>query len=484
MLALGFPYLIQAVVRAASSMIQMGIVGHQLGTAELSAWVLLDLFITLTSDTVESVLKSAETMISQIVESEDEKSSRRIGGYLQLSVMFYVMGMVPLVVFWSCFTEDLLLFLNQDPAIAEEGQRYAIAYVISILLGGIITAFQSTLDVVGFEIQSTICSVIGHVAELLTIAAVLCCDSVFPEMTLGELGWVYVIVNVCYLAGILVAIYRYGWLEDYYEGLFSSPFSMLKAITTSNHAMSGDDVVSGAALRLLMSNTLQFALGDILFKGEWQILVLFSRSLGPAEVVAWGVLGEIWTQLEFIVTAIAEGCEVRVASALGSGDVENAKLLAYKAIWVCFVWGVLVSVVFFTFEDQIPQLITTYPLLQEMISYNLPMISLVNIVSGIALMAEHVLWCQNRAPLSTVLCSFTSCLVTLPLAGLSSCLFHFNLIGQTASVAIGASTFAALSMYFVVSSDWRTICDDVVSLHGSEDNDGVSDRDSKSKDHD
>ena len=192
-------------------------------------------------------------------------------------------------------------------------------------------------------------------------------------------------------------------------------------------------------------------------------------SLGPAEVAAWGVLGVIWEELEHIVTAIAEGCEVRVAITLGSGDIKNAKLISYKAIWICFAWGLLVSIVFFLFEDSISTFITKDPLLQEMVAYNLPMISLVNIISGIGIMAEHILWSQNRAPLSTVIAAGTSFLVTLPLAALSSCLFNFNLIGQTASVAIGALVCSALSMYFIISSDWKSISEDVVSLHISDD---------------
>lgn len=183
------------------------------------------------------------------------------------------------------------------------------------------------------------------------------------------------------------------------------------------------------------------------------------------------MLGVIWEELEYIVNAISEGCEVRVAITLGKGDAKTAKLITYKAIWISLVWGILVSIIFRLYEAEIPRLITNDPLLQEMVSFNLPMISLANIVSGIAIMAEHVLWCQNRAQLSTIIASGTSGLVILPLAGISSCLFHFNLIGQTAAVAIGASAFAALSMYSIVSSDWNQISKNVMAIHADEDDD-------------
>ena len=207
-------------------------------------------------------------------------------------------------------------------------------------------------------------------------------------------------------------------------------------------------------------------------------------SLGPAEVAAWGLLGIIWEELEFIVTAVAEGCEVRVAISLGTGDVKTAKLIAYKALWISFVWGLLVSILFLLFQEEIPKLITTDPFLQQMVSYNLPMISLANLVSGIAIMGEHILWCQNRSPLSTAIASGTSAFVTLPLAALSTYMFHFDLIGQTAAVVIGCSAFAAMVLYTVVASDWKQISKDVVSLHRDGSSRGSSSNSSLDEDND
>jgi len=469
MLDLGYAYLIQAIVSAASEFIQMAVVGQQLGIQALSAYVVIDLFIKLTSDAVGNVITSGNTMISQIAEAKDKNRSRKIGSYLQLSILFYVIGMIPIMIFWSYYTEDILLFLKIEPSMAEEGQRFARAYVLNILLSGTSSGFQYTLDVVGFQVESTVVTFVGEVFTTLSIVLVMCNHTMFPNMSLAGMGWAYVFVDLCYLIGILTAIYLNGWLEEYYEGFFSSPFSIFKNRTTSNS--DNESGASMAAVKLMLSNTIQYAISNILYEGEWQILVLFASVLGPAEVAAWGVLGMIWNELDHIVMAISYGCEVRVAITLGKGDVKTAKMITYKAIWICCVWGIFVSVVFRLFEDQIPRLITTDPFVQEMVSFNLPMISLANIVSGIAIMAEHVLWCQNRAPLSTTIASGTSGLVTLPLAGFSSYIYHFNLIGQTAAVAIGAAAFAAMSMYAVVSSDWKQISENVLSIHDDDNSD-------------
>jgi hypothetical protein len=276
MLGLGFPYLIQSLVSAASEMIQMAVVGHQLGTDALSAYVVVDLFIKLTSDTVGYVITSGNTMISQIAEAEDTNKAHKIGSYLQLSVLFYVVGMIPIIVFWSCYTEDTLLFLGLEPDMAEEGQMFARAYVLTILVDGIHTAFQNTLDVLGFQVESTIMSFVGEVFTTSTIVVVMCYQTLIPNVSLTGMGWVYVFVDLCYLATILALIYFNGWLEQSYKGLFSSPLSIFQKKTTGNNS-NNDSGASWAAVKLMISNTVQYAFSNFLFQGEWQILLLFAR---------------------------------------------------------------------------------------------------------------------------------------------------------------------------------------------------------------
>ena len=272
MLSLGVPYLSQALASATSEMIQVAIIGHQLGTSELSAYVIIDLFIKLTSDAVGSIITSGNTMISQIAEAESESSSRKIGSYLQLSIIFYVIGMVPILVFWSFYMEDILLYLKLEPGMAEEGQQFAIPYTLSIIVGGIAAGFQYMLDVVGFEVQSTIVTFIGEVGTTVVVAVVMCCHNLFPDMTLVDLGYLYLCVNLCYLGGMLAAIYFNGWIEEYYEGLRSSPISIFKTSTDNN-----EGGANAAAMKLMLSNAAQFAFSNFLYQGEWQILVFFAR---------------------------------------------------------------------------------------------------------------------------------------------------------------------------------------------------------------
>ena len=140
MLKLAIPYLMQALIISASEMIQVAVVGHRLGSSYLSTYIIIDLFITLTTNAVLSIIMSGNTMIAQIAKSDHDQSPYKVGMYLQLSLIFYILGCVPLVALWSFFTKDLLLFLGNDISTAEIGQQFAIPYTCGVLIEGTLCA--------------------------------------------------------------------------------------------------------------------------------------------------------------------------------------------------------------------------------------------------------------------------------------------------------------------------------------------------------
>ena len=276
MLSVGVPLLVNALAIAASEFVEMAVVGHQLGTVELSAYVVVDLLIKLASDAVGYVLNSGNLMVSQIVEANDKSAPYKIGVYVQLSILFYVVGMVPVIVFWAFCMKDVLLFLQLDSEIAEEGQKFATLYSISILLQSIASTFQSTMDVVGLQVQSMIITLVDQTATALIIVVVLCSNTLFPEMTLVDLGWLFVVLNTIYVVVMLVLIHLNGWFKDHYAGFFSSPLSMFRR-RTAGDTINNESGVSRDAVKLMISNAFQFALAEFLYQGEWQILLFFAR---------------------------------------------------------------------------------------------------------------------------------------------------------------------------------------------------------------
>jgi hypothetical protein len=137
---------------------------------------------------------------------------------------------------------------------------------LSPLFEGIVAGFQYVLDVVGYEVQSTVLTFFGELGKTSAVVIVMCWHSRFPDMTLVDLGYLYLIVNLIYFAAVLITIYSYGWLEEYYEGFFS--------ICKKN---TDDSNVNMAAIKLMLYNAMISSLSNLLIQGEWQVMIFYAR---------------------------------------------------------------------------------------------------------------------------------------------------------------------------------------------------------------
>jgi Na+-driven multidrug efflux pump len=534
LLHLAGPFVMQALLNGGSEMVRMGLVGHLLGTSALSAYVIVDMLVRLTGDCVESILGAGNTLIAQLVDedevedddkdkdnaegkvkgnnivnpsnkgggeedSDDEMTpagrQRRSGQYLQLSLLLYALAYIPIVVLWSTCMGRVLLFLGYTPSVAEMGRHFAVPYTLAYMVHGLGGGCQLMLDVVGYEVESTVMTGVSEVGATAVLGLVLWFTE---DMTLLGLGCLYLAVDLVYLVGLWAVIHWKGWLEPYYDGLYFSS--------------GGCTLFKPAAVRQVLTNSTALAFSYFVYHAEWQILTFFARyvhrirshrrraptrrtcafsivgsflcfaffmsfptlcsSLGRAEVVAWGLLGTIWDVTELIATAVAEATEVRVAMYLGTGQPDAAKVVVYKSYWLGVVFASLISAFLMALCDKIPSWLTSDELLQGMLSSLLPMIALSNISLSLALLSWSVLYAQNRFRFSVVLSLIVTAAVTLPLAGLFSIGWNVNLQGQMSAVVIGMSVSGSVAFGKVVKSDWGAVSRAVITTHEVVDIDG------------
>jgi Na+-driven multidrug efflux pump len=209
--------------------------------------------------------------------------------------------------------------------------------------------------------------------------------------------------------------------------------------------------------------------GNILTYGEWTILALFAGALGPAEVAAWSLLGTLWASLESFTSAIADAAEVRVALLLGSGRPDEAKLSAYKSIFIAFMFATVATSILFLLSDEIPRWLTSDDVLQSIISELIPLIAVGNVILTTSTMSWTIIGAQNRYQLAAALGIAGSWLVTLPLSALLTLKWRIDLQGQTAAVVIGYSVSGFVTIVLLLSSDWRKISSDVVMYNAAHD---------------
>jgi hypothetical protein len=69
------------------------------------------------------------------------------------------------------------------------------------------------------------------------------------------------------------------------------------------------------ASKQLLATACPLGLTYLLNYGQWEVLTLFVVALGPAEMVAWAILGYLWSILKYI----SDGGGVLLASSPGTG---------------------------------------------------------------------------------------------------------------------------------------------------------------------
>lgn len=106
-----------------------------------------------------------------------------------------------------------------------------------------------------------------------------------------------------------------------------------------------------------------------------------------------------------------------------------------------------------------------------MVAKSLPVMAVANAFCGVGIMVDHILSVQNRAGAATKLGLAASLLITLPLGAISSIVFDLNLIGLASSISIGSAAFSAAATYLMIRSDWKGISDDIIGIHGYDDDD-------------
>jgi hypothetical protein len=205
--------------------------------------------------------------------------------------------------------------------------------------------------------------------------------------------------------------------------------------------------------------------------------------LGPAEVVAWGILGTVWNALGEVIGAVADSAEARCTFLLGIGEPLRAKLSCYKSLFIGFVFSTVVTSCILIAGEDIPTWMTSNPVLQNIVADLIPLFAIAIIALGMDTMSSTLVGSQGRSRLATALNIATIWVVSIPLAALFSILMNIDLQGQTAAVAIGSMISSTLNTYILLQSQWDELSRKAISKipnDSAEPNDDVAANDNAS----
>lgn len=430
---LATPYCTQALFTGFTDTANVAIVGNLIGTKEVSAYVITNLLVELTSDFVGGLHESLATLCSQAIGANNKKLA---GEYCQIVVILYTLFFLPFMLLWAVYMGPTLEWMGFDPETVEIGKQYNYILVVDLMIDGLGEAVHGLLDVGGFEKFSTLIGATEEIVATLTLLFV----ALFGQPDLVTVGLIQLFLGVLFLGLNLVVIYWRGWFRPYREGLIGT-FALF----------------NWHAVCLVARTALSLSIGMLLTDGEWEILTIFASFLGPAEVAAWGILDTIWSATHELIDGVADAGEVRCAYLLGSVDPCRAKVSAYKSLFAGTFGALYLMSFIYIAGDDLPTWLTSDATLQKLLRDLLPLFGFGNFVMAFDTMAWTLLGSQGRYRLATIIVCLASWCVTIPFSALFSVHFNVNLQGQMTAYICGFVVMGMTHSYFLLVSNWAKL---------------------------
>lgn len=411
-------------------------ISQYLGTESLIAFLLVGLFVRLTSEELSgAIIDAASSFVQAFLYNHDESSNYLAGQYIQHALVLQLLLGVPLLLVWALTMESVVYWLVQSDSIAVIAQDYVQVIVFYYLVQSLTRTCTAVFHICGHEHFESIIDITILILKLVVVAFVL----VFvEEATLTTVGYIEVLIGIAgSIAKIFFPVQR-GWMIPFRKGLLGQVAFL--------HDRKGFQQLARAVVPL--------SLGAVLEYGEWELLTLCLRWLGPAEVASWAVLGAIWDILEALTEGIGEAVAIQIAFLLSACQAERARRLSNTVMYLAVVQSLIVTSFLYMFGKYLVIALTNDPTLQHLINDSIPLIGLANITMAFAEVSWSLLGAQGRFRLATSVVFLARGFVTLPVAVL--CIFVWNLDVNAVggALVVGYATAASVLTFIVIRSDW------------------------------
>lgn len=212
---LAFPFVLQAAFSGIAWNANIAIVGHLIGTREVTALVIVDLLIGLTGEAVGGIQQSLTSLLSHSIGAN---SPNLTGIYFQLALELYILISIPIIIMWYFLVEDTFYLLGFDEETAQIGKSFAIPFMFGYMVRGVLKCVHSLLDVTGRQLVSTILVAVWEGTYTISLLIY----ALYWSPTLEAVGLLYLIILCFMLWANVTLIIMKGWYAPYYSGMFGT----------------------------------------------------------------------------------------------------------------------------------------------------------------------------------------------------------------------------------------------------------------------
>lgn len=440
-MALATHYSIQGIISEILGIVEIAAMGRYMGIRAVSAYIVVGTVTGFTGTITTGFYECTGVLLPQ---ANGARNNLLVGRYMQLGIIFYLITALPSAVFWSFFTDNAVSWYKFDDETAQMAQVYLYATLPGYVTYGIDAVLWEFLNVMGYESYATWFTLISGVIHTGLVVGMLYLG--FTD--LYYLGLLETFSDVVCLGINFFLMYRNGWLDPYWEGLIKT-----------------NGVKDWRAVVNVVNTALPLSFAWVLTYGEWEIMTLFCRSMGDtgAEVVAWGLMGYLWSAFETLTDGFGDAAEVRVGFRMGAGQVGLAKLSMSKALYVCLTIALYSTGLLFVLAMYVPGWLTPDQTIQKMLFDIIPLVGFGQIWMVWGMVAWAILGAQGRIRTATILEFFISWGIGVPIAAIFVYVFNYNIEGIIGGLTISYTVGTNVYLYMLYTSDWESLSANVVA---------------------
>ena len=212
---------ISAMAEPLFRMVLVAIISNYIDTDSMVAYVLVILFIRITTMEISGAISDAESNMLQdafIVHGSGDIGFYHAGQTMQLAIFFQLVIGLPVLLMWYFTMDDVVQWLVDDSRIADIASTYSGVIIIDYLVRSASRSFMLPFHLLGHGHFEKYVDIIATILTVVAIAIVAASN----DLSLTAIGWIQVIIGIAKFSTKVAYVVLRGWFAPYRDGLLKS----------------------------------------------------------------------------------------------------------------------------------------------------------------------------------------------------------------------------------------------------------------------
>ena len=371
-----------------------------------------------------------DPFVSQAHGAGDGKGA---GLALQRGLIVGLLAAIPIAVLW-CFTEEALVFFNQDPQLAREAERYALAQLPGLPFLLAFHALRQYLQGRGIVRPAMWVAILGMGINALGNWVLIFGKLGAPALGVVGAGVATGATQIALFLMLLAVVRRARLAQGAWTPWSRESFSP-----------------RGIARVLAIGAPISLQIGLELW--AFQIMTLWAGELGPTSLAAHTIVLNLASLSFMVPLGISIGTSTRVGNLLGAGDRYGAQRAAHAAFAMGGAVMLICALIFLVGRRALPALYIADPdsaAVLELASSVLPIAAAFQLFDGLQVVGGGILRGMGRTIPGAVINLVGYYILALPVAAAMCFGRGHGLQGLWWGLSLGLAAVAAALVLWIV----------------------------------